>query len=57
MKKFLVLFSVAVLFSITATAQDPSALATSSAVAETQNVQGEVVEYPTEALAKSMNES
>lgn len=70
MKKILTLLSIAVLFSITATAQDssalatpnasgeaPSALATSSAVAETQNVSGEVVEYPSEALFKSMTAS
>lgn len=57
MKKILTLLSIAVLCSIVAKAQDPSALATSTAVAETQNVQGEVVEYPTEALAKSMKAS
>lgn len=66
MKKILTLLSVAVLFSITASAQDSSAsattqdhsaLATSSAVAETQNVIAEVVEYPSEALFKSMTAS
>jgi hypothetical protein len=57
MKKILILLSVAVLCSIVAKAQDPSALATSAAVAETQNVQGEVVEYPSEVLAKSMEAS
>lgn len=57
MKKILTLLSVAVLCSMAAKAQDSSALATSSAVAETQNVQGEVVEYPSEVLAKSMNAS
>ena len=57
MKKILTLLFVAVLCSIVAKAQDPSALATSSAVAETQNVQGEVVEYPSEVLAKSMTAS
>jgi hypothetical protein len=57
MKKILTFLFVAVLFSITATAQDSSALATSSAVAETQNVQGEIIEYPSEALFKSMTAS
>ena len=57
MKKILTLLSIAILCSITATAQDAASLATSPAVAETQNVQGEVVEYPTEVLAKSMRAS
>ena len=57
MKKILTLLSVAVLFSIVAKAQDPSALATSGAVSETQNVQGEVIEYPSEVLTKSMTAS
>ena len=57
MKKILTFLAVAVLCSITATAQEPSDLATSSAVAETQNVQGEVTEYPSEALTKSMEAS
>lgn len=57
MKKILTLLSVAVICSIVAKAQDPSALATSGAVSETQNVQGEVVEYPSEVLTKSMTAS
>lgn len=59
MKKIivLVLFGAFLLTSATIKAQDPSSLATSSAVSETQNVQGGIVEYPSEALARSMNAS
>ena len=38
-------------------AQDPSALANSNAVAETQNVTGEIVKFPSEVLTESMEAS
>lgn len=43
--------------TIAAAAQNPSDLASSSAVRETQNVQTELVEYPEDALRRSMETS
>ncbi len=57
MKKFFLVIATLGLSCVAANAQDPASLASSSAVQETQNVQGEVVEYPSEALTKSMNAS
>lgn len=54
MNKILTFILAAFFCGIIAKAQEPSALATSEAVAETQNVQGQIVEYPSEVLAKSM---
>ena len=56
MKKILIAV-LAISSMAVAQAQDPSALANSNAVSETQNVQGEVVKYPFEVLTESMNAS
>lgn len=45
------------ILTIVSVAQNPSDLASSAAVRETQNVQAELIEYPEDALTKSMGTS
>lgn len=57
MKKKLALFALCLGTMGAIHAQSPEALAATPAVQETQNVQTEIVEYPEDALANSLNAS
>jgi hypothetical protein len=57
MKKFILSLLVFATSATLSYAQNPADLVNSPAVVETQNVQSEVVEYPTEVLTKSMTAS
>lgn len=57
MKRFILSASLIVLASAFAFSQDPADLAKSPAVQETQNVQNDLVEYPVDALTRSLQTS
>ena len=57
MKKFILSFLVFATGATLSYAQNPADLLNSSAVAETQNVQSELLKVPEEALTESMNAS
>ncbi len=56
MKKFLT-FTFLLMISVYALAQNPADLANTAAVQETQDIQSNVMEFPEDALVKSMNTS
>ncbi len=57
MEKKSIITMVLLLLALGATAQNPADLAASSAVQETQNVQSDIMEFPEDALTRSMNTS
>lgn len=57
MKKFILSIAIAVFCAYSLSAQNPSDLAATPAVQETQNVESSVSDFPEDALIKSMNAS
>ena len=57
MKKISLIFAALLGIIVTANAQNPADLATTPAVQETQNVQSDIMDFPEDALTKSMNAS